>query len=72
MPAVNFLTDTGSISAQVMGEANDLRTTGAQDVSTLAKDNNYCNVHVALIVLVAVGFLVLLEKQGFHSLLVEG
>jgi hypothetical protein len=72
MPAVNFLTDTGSISAAVMGEANDLRTTGAQDVSTMAQDNNYCNVHVALIVLVAVGFLVLLEKQGFHSLLVEG
>jgi hypothetical protein len=80
MPAVNFLTDEGSISAAVMGDANDIRTkgagglrvTGAQDVSTLAQDNNYCNIHVALIVLIAVGFLVLIEKNGFHSLMVEG
>lgn len=73
MPAANLLTDEGSISVAVQN--SEVLRAGAQDFSTSNNTDNEegnCNVHVALFFLVAVGFIMVLRKNGFHDLMVEG
>lgn len=73
MPAANLLTDEGNIAIQVQNEA--VLRTGVQDYGTMSDSDNSdssCNVHVALLVLVAVGFVLVLRKTGLHGLIVEG
>jgi hypothetical protein len=73
MPAANLLTDEGNIATMVQREA--VLATGAQHVgsqgSGMDEDNN-AHIHCALILLLAVMFIVLLRKNGFHALMVEG
>lgn len=73
MPAANLLTDDGNVAIQVQNEA--VLRTGVQDYGTMSDYDNSdsaCNVHVALFVLVAVGFILVLRKSGLHGLIVEG
>lgn len=73
MPAANLLTDDGNIAIQVQNEA--VLRTGVQEYGTMSdydNDNSSCNVHVALLTILAVGFVLVLRKSGLHGLIVEG
>lgn len=73
MPAANLLTDEGNIAVAVQNEA--VLRTGVQDYGTMQDydvNDSSCNVHVALFVLLAVGFVLVLRKSGLHGLIVEG
>lgn len=75
MPAANALMDDGTLGMTVDPGGSSALRVGAQDMSTMANadiDNRYCNVHVALIFLLSVGFVVLLRKNGIHALSLEG
>lgn len=74
MPAANLLNDDGHLTVQVEQGSGSVQTAGAQAFSTMAggSDNDYCNVHVALLFALAVGFVVLMRKSGIHALALEG
>lgn len=74
MPAANLLTDDGHLSVSVDQGTGQVQTAGAQAVSTMSggSDNDFCNVHVALLFALAVGFIVLMRKSGIHALALEG
>lgn len=75
MPAANLLTDDGHLAVSVDSDTQTLKV-GAQSFSTMAggaSDNTrYCNVHVALLFALAIGFIVLMRKSGIHALALEG
>lgn len=71
MPAANLLTDEGNIATAVQNQT--VLRTGAQHVSTQSDDvDGNCNIHVAILLLLAVVFILLLRKNGFHAIMVEG
>lgn len=74
MPAANLLNDDGHLTVQVDPGTGSVFKAGGQSVSTMASgsDNDYCNVHVALLFALAVGFVVLMRKSGIHALALEG
>lgn len=74
MPAANLLTDDGHLSVTVEQGNGSIQTAGAQSFSTMVggSDNDYCNVHVALLFALAIGFIVLMRKSGIHALALEG
>lgn len=75
MPAANLLTDDGHLAiSSDSGPSQQTLRVGAQDVSTMENGDSagYCNVHVAMLFLLAVGFVVLLRRSGIHALALEG
>jgi hypothetical protein len=75
MPAANLLSDDGSLGVVVDPGSRSALKAGGHDVGTMANGSggsDYCNVHVALILLLGVGLVLMFRKSGIHAIHLEG
>ena len=75
MPAANALMDDGHLAVDVDPGSGAALKAGAHDIPTMANATDggqYCNVHVALFLLLGVGLILILRKTGIHAIHLEG